>query len=93
MKYIEISTEEAIEMLKNSKGCKVLVAVQDLENDTPAIFYQRFKGECERLITGAQTITSLNDDFVHRMDLFSEQQVDILNIRPKGVRRMILLRE
>lgn len=93
MKYIEISTEEAIEMLKNSNGCKVLVAVQDLEDDTPEIFHQHYKGECEGLINSAQTITSLNDDFVHRMDLFSVRQTDIFNIRPKGIRRMILLRE
>lgn len=38
MRYVEMTTDEAIEVLKKSKGKKVLVAIQDLNNDEPVFF-------------------------------------------------------
>lgn len=92
MQYIEMTTDEAIEVLKNSKGKKVLVAVQDLKNDEPALFLPRLKSDCLLMIKEAETIASACDEFVNQLRLFSERQRDILNIVPVGQQSTILLR-
>ncbi len=92
MKYIEVSTDEAIELLKKSKGKKVLVAVQDLRTEETALFYPKLKTDCLLMIREAETISSTCDDFVRQLKLFSEKQRDIMNIIPKGVQKTILLR-
>lgn len=92
MRYVEMSTEEAIEVLKKSKGKKVLVAVQDLENDEPALFYPRAKTDCMLMIKEAETIASACDDFVKQLKLFSEKQRDLINVMPKGSEKTILFR-
>ena len=92
MKYIETTAEEAIEILRNSKGKKVLVAIQDLENDEDVIFYQRLKTDCEIMIKEAQTISSMCDDFVKKLDVFSEKQKDLFNIKAHGRQQTILLK-
>lgn len=93
MNYVEMTTEEAIEILRKSKGKKVLVAIKDLENDNDAILYQKLKSDCEVIIQEAQTISSICDDFVRKLDVFTEKQKDILNIKPYGLRKTILLNE
>lgn len=92
MRYVEMSTEEAIEMLKKSKGKKVLVAVQDLNNEEPALFYPQTKSDCLLMIKEAETISSACDDFVKQLRLFSEKQRDLMNIVPEGQQRTILLK-
>ena len=92
MRYIEMTTDEAIEVLKKSKGKKVLVAVQDLKNDEPAFFYPKLKSDCMMMIEEAETISSACDDFVRQLRLFSEKQRDLMNIIPDGLQRTILLR-
>lgn len=93
MNYVEMTTEEAIEILRKSKGKKVLVAIKDLENDNDAILYQKLKSDCEVIIQEAQTISSICDDFVRKLDVFTEKQKDLLNIEPYGLRKTILLNE
>ena len=92
MRYFEMTTEEAIEVLRNSKGKKVLVAIQDLESDEPALFYQRLKAECESIIAEAKTVSSMCDGFVKQLNAFTEKQ-NIYNIEPHGYQKTILLKE
>jgi transcription initiation factor IIF auxiliary subunit len=94
MNYVEMTTEEAIKVLRKSKGKKVLVAIKDLENDDDdAIFYQKLKSDCESMIQEAQTVSSMCDEFVKKLDLFTEKQRDLFNIKPIGLKKTILLRE
>ncbi|MDE7309850.1 MAG: hypothetical protein K2N61_14545 [Lachnospiraceae bacterium] len=62
MRYVEMSTDEAIEVLKKSKGKKVLVAVQDLEKAEDVLFYPRLKMDCMDMVKEAGTILSAYDD-------------------------------
>lgn len=93
MNYVEMTTDEAIEILRKSKGKKVLVAIKDLENDEDAILHQKLKSDCEIMIKEAQTISSMCDDFVKKLDVFSEKQKDLFNIKPYGTQQTILLKE
>jgi len=92
MHYIEMTTDEAIKVLKRSKGKKVLVAIQDLQNDEPASFYPKLKSDCLLMIKEAETISSACDDFVRQLRLFSEKQRDLMNIIPEGLQKTILLK-
>lgn len=92
MRYIEMTTDEAIEMLQKAKGQKVLVAIQDLKTDEPALFYPQTKSDCLLMIREAETISSACDDFVRQLRLFSEKQRDLMNIVPEGLQRTILLK-
>ena len=92
MNYVEMTTEEAIEVLRKSKGKKVLVAIKDLENDDDAILYQKLKSDCEIMIQEAQTVLSMCDDFVKKLDVFTEKQRDLFNIKPIGSQKTILLK-
>lgn len=93
MKYVEMTTDEAIEVLRKSKGKKVLVAIQDLENDNEdVVFYRKLKSDCEIMIKEAQTVSSMCDDFVKKLDVFTKKQKDLMNIEPHGIQKTILLR-
>ena len=91
MDYIEMTADEAIEVLRNSKDKKVLVAIQDLESDEPALFYQRLKIECESMIAEAKTVSSMCDGFVKQLNAFTEKQ-NIYNIEPHGIQKTILIK-
>lgn len=93
MQYVEMTTEEAIEVLKNAKGKKVLVAIQDLEKDESPMFCPKLKMDCVSLFENAETTISVCDDFVKQLRLFTEQQRDIMNIEPHGIQKTILIRE
>lgn len=93
MNYIEMTTDEAIEVLRKSKGKKVLVAIKNLENEDDAIFVPQLKSECEAMIQEAESIFSMCDDFVKSLNLFTEKQKDYMNINPCGLKKIILLRE
>lgn len=95
MSYVikEMTKEEAIKMLKKAKGKTVLVAIQDLEHNKFGPFRLNHKTECESMITEAKTIFSNHDDFVKMLNLFTEQQKDLMNITPHGFRKIILLKE
>ena len=92
MNYTEMTVDEAIEFLKLSKGKKVLVAIKNLEDDEDVIFYPKSKVDCEEMIRDAQTIVTMCDDFVKKLDLFTEQQKDLHDIQLKGFRQTILIR-
>lgn len=92
MRYVEMSTEEAIDMLRKSKGGKVLVAIQDLKKEEPVLFYPKTKTDCLVMIKEAETIASVCDDFVRQLKLFTEKQKDLFNIIPEGLQKTILLK-
>lgn len=91
MQYVEMSIEEAIKKCK--KNAKILVATQDLaENDTEIIFVQKRGSDYKEVFEDVKTVASLSDDLVKQLNLFTEKQ-DILNIRPYGIQRIVILRE
>ena len=91
MKYVEVSIEEAMKRCK--KNAKVLVAEQDLENDDcEVIFISKGKKDYGELFKDVQTAVSLSDDLVKQLRLFTEHQ-DILNIRPQGIQKIVLMKE
>ena len=79
MRYIEMTIEEA---RKCDKNTKVLVAVQNLEEeDIDIIFVPKRRNEYEQIFEDVKTVASLCDDFVKQLNLFTERQ-DIRNIKP-----------
>ncbi|WP_394910537.1 hypothetical protein [uncultured Robinsoniella sp.] len=94
MEYKLMSKEEAIKLLENSKYDTVMIAVQNLEEeDFNSQMKKINKHEGKRLIQESETITSVYDDFIRQLNLFSKMQRDIYNIKPKGIRKIIMLRE
>lgn len=91
MKYIEMTIEEA--MKRCNKNKKVLVAIQDLEdNDCDVIFVKKKKGEYESIFDDVKTVASACDDLVKQLRLFTEKQ-NIYNIEHRGLQKIILLKE
>lgn len=91
MQYIEMTVEEAMKRCK--KNAKILVATQDLaDTNAEIIFVQKKGSDCEAVFEDVKTVASLSDDIVRRLNLFTEKQ-DIMNIRPYGLQRIIILRE
>ena len=94
MNYLEVTTEEAIEMLKKSNGKRVLVVTKNLESgEDEVVFCAWLKSECEGMIQEAKTISAMCDDFVNKLDLYTEQQKDLYNIQPIGFQQTILLKD
>ena len=95
MKVIELTSEEAIQVLQKSKGKKVLVAIQDLEAEAEeeiSAFLPIMKNDCEGMIRDAETLISATNDFVKQLRLFTEKQSDLQNIRAVGYQKIILLK-
>ena len=91
MKYVELTIEEA--MQRCDKNTKVLVAIQDLKDTKANVsFVKKERKEYTEIFEDIQTATSLCDDFVKQLKLFSEKQ-DIHNIKPKGIQKIVLLKE
>lgn len=91
MRYIEISIEEAMRRCK--KNAKVLVAEQDLEKeDCEVIFVSKIKKDYDKLFEDIQTAASLSDEWMEQLRLFTERQ-EIPNIKPKGVQKIVLIKE
>lgn len=92
MRYVEMTVEEAWK--RCNKNQKVLVAVQDLEdeNDDLNIFVKKSRNEYHEIFEGVKTAVSIQDDFMKQLRLFTEKQ-PIPHILPKGVQRIVLLRE
>ena len=92
MKYVEMTIEEA--MKKCNKNTKVLVAIQDLEKeDDEIVFVQKKKREYGSIFEDAKTVLSMCDDFIKELNVFTEKQPDIYNIRPHGLQKIVLLKE
>lgn len=91
MKYIEMTIEEAMKCCNKNK--KVLVAIQDLEDDNvDVVFVKKRKNEYDTIFDDVKTVASICDDFVKQLNLFTEKQ-EIPNIEPLGLQKTILLRE
>ena len=86
-----MTVEEA--MRKCNKNTKLLVAVQNLEeDDIDVIINPKRREEYGKVFEDIKTAASFNDDFVEQLKLFTEIQ-DIYNIRQKGFQKTVLLRE
>lgn len=91
MQYVEMSIEEAMKRCK--KNAKILVATQDLADDNAdIIFVQRKGSDYKDVFEDVKTVASLSDDLVKQLNLFTEKQ-DIMNIRPYGIQRIVIMRE
>ena len=91
MRYVEMTIEEA--MKRCNKNKKVLVAIQDLEDDNvDTVFVQKERSEYQSMFEDVKTVASACDDFVKQLRLFTEKQ-NIFNIEPKGIQKIILLKE
>ena len=91
MRYVEMTIEEA--MKRCNKNKRVLVAVQDLEdNNTDVIFVRKERSEYYKIFEDVQTVASICDDFVKQLRFFTEKQ-NIPNIEPHGYQKTILLKE
>lgn len=90
MRYIKMTAKEAIKCL--GENTVVLVSVQDLENNEGCVpFIKKSSKECARMIIEAKTIAKQCDDFAEQLRLFTEKQVDLVNIVPRGKMGTILL--
>ena len=91
MRYVEMTIEEA--MKRCDKNKKVLVAVQDLEDENiDIVFVKKEKSEYQEIFEDVQTVASICDDFVKQLRLFTEKQ-NIYNIEPRGIEKIVLLKE
>lgn len=91
MQYIEMTIEEAMKCCNKNK--KVLVAVQDLEDENvDVVFNIKRKNEYQSIFDDVKTVASICDDFVKQLRLFTEKQ-NIPNIEPHGLQKIILLKE
>lgn len=91
MHYVEMTLAEARE--RCNANAKVLVATQDLKDaNAEVVFVHKRRHEYEDIFKDVKTVASLTDDFVKRLDFFTEKQ-DIKNMRPQGLCRIVLLRE
>ena len=92
MQYVEMSVEEAIKRCK--KNAKILVATQDLtDTESEIIFIQKKGSDYKEVFEDVKTVASLSDDLVKQLKLFTERQEDIMNIRPYGIQRIVIMRE
>ena len=88
----EETIEGAIELLRKSKGKKVMISVENLEcEDVNVAFVAKFKNECEEIIQEAGTVASVCDDFIKQLKIFTEKQKDLTHIEPHGYLKTILL--
>lgn len=92
MQYVEMTVEEA--MKKCNKNTKVLVAIQNLEEneDQDVVFVIKKREEYKTMFDNVKTVASLYSDFVKQLNLFTEIQ-DIYNVKPQGLQKIVLLRE
>ena len=91
MRYVEMTVEQALKVC--NKNDKVLVAVQDLENDDcDIVFVKKRKDEYKRLFEDVKTVASACDSLVNQLNLFTEKQ-NIYNIEPHGIQKIVLLKE
>lgn len=90
MKLIEMTVEDAMQLC--GKQAKVLVAVQDLEDENSNVqFVQKKKEEYSKLFSDIETVASICDDFVKQLRCFTHKQ-DLKNIKPIGVQKIVLIR-
>lgn len=97
MKCVEVFLNEetidgAIELLRKSKGKKVMIVIQNLEEeDVNLAFVTKYKNECQKIIENAATVAISGDDFLRQLSVFTEKQRDLKHIQPRGYLKTILL--
>ena len=70
MRYVEMTVEEAKKRCK--KNAKVLVAVQDLEDDNvDVIFVPKRRCEYEKLFEDVETVAGICGDFINQSPLYN----------------------
>lgn len=90
MKYIEMTVEEAMKIC--NKNDRVLVAVQDLEDeDCNVSFVKKRKGDYDSIFEDVKTVASACDDFVKQLKLFTETQ-NIYNVEPHGLQKIVIIK-
>ena len=91
MKYVEMTIEEA--MKRCNKNKKVLVAIQDLEDENvDIVFIQKYRNDYQDIFDDVKTVASACDDFVKQLRLFTEKQ-NIYSVEPHGFQKIVLLKE
>ena len=76
-----------------NKNKKVLVAIQDLQDDNvDVMFVKKMRNEYQSLFEDVKTAASLCDDLVKQLRLFTEKQ-NIPNVEPRGFQKIILINE
>lgn len=92
MIYVEMTVEEA--MKRCNKHDKVLVAIQNLEDDSVNVpFVLKKREEYPEIFENIKTAVSFCDDFIKQLQLFTEVQGDIRNIRARGLQKTVMLKE
>ncbi len=88
MRYVEMTIEEAMKMC--NKNAKVLVAIQNLEedDDVDIVFVPKRKENYGEIFENVKTVASIYDDFMNQLRLFTERQ-DIYNIRARGLQKTV----
>lgn len=98
MKCVEVflneeNIDDAIALLQESKGKKVMIAIQNLEEDDVNVaFVTKCKDECRKIIENAATVAVSKDNFLKQLSVFTEKQRDLRHIQPRGYLKTILLR-
>lgn len=88
--YVEMTLEEAEKYLKNSKYKKVLVSIQNLEENDVQKFTPRLKEECLEIIRRSRTFVKCGVGREDAINAFSEKQ-NIFKIKNKGSLSTFLL--
>ena len=65
--------------------------LDDYQADDDIMFVKKKRDEYDELFTDAKTAISSYDNFIKQLNLFTVKQ-DIYNIKPKGKRKIILLK-
>jgi len=81
--YIEMTLDEAERYLKKSKNKKVLVALQNLEENSVQEFSPKLKEDCLEMIRKAETFAKCCGDMVDTLNAFSKKQ-NLKKIRREG---------
>lgn len=91
-KYVEMTLDEANKLYKNDQT--VLVAVRNLEdNDEVSKFVRQSRKDCEQILTEAETIVGVFDEFINQLRAFTVKQPDIENIYPHGKLHTFLIQK
>lgn len=90
--YIEMTIEDAMKIC--NKKSKVLVAIKDLEkiNKYGDVIEPSFvkRNEYQKLFKDIKTAAILDDNFIVKLQCFTEKQ-DIHNIKPRGKLKIVIL--
>lgn len=91
MRYLKMSIKDAMTLC--GEHTEVLVAIENLESgDCNEMFQKVYKEEYNKLFSDVKTVASMCDDIMKQLQCFTVKQ-DIYNIKPNGLKKVIILRE